>query len=190
MALPSPERLTVARELHDGLAQDLVGIGYSLDILLAHESLDVVARQRVRETRLHVDDVLAKVRTELLNLRSPESISLVSQIEGLAQTILGDIPYSLRLEESHISSEITHELLLITTEILRNAVAHSRATHVAIKLYPVNNRTCLEISDNGIGGAQMKDGRFGLKGIIERVEAIQGSISIEDIDGTHIALLV
>jgi signal transduction histidine kinase len=36
----------------------------------------------------------------------------------------------------------------------------------------------------------MKDGRFGLKGIIERVEAIQGSISIEDIDGTHIALLV
>jgi signal transduction histidine kinase len=107
MSLPSPERLTVARELHDGLAQDLVGIGYSLDILLAHESLDRVARQLIRETRLHVDGVIAKVRNELLNLRSPESISLVSQIEELTQSILGDISCSLQLEELHVSSEIS-----------------------------------------------------------------------------------
>ena len=82
------------------------------------------------------------------------------------------------------------ELLAITIEILRNVTQHSRASHVAIDLYPVNNRTCLEIRDNGIGGAQMRDGHFGLSGIVERVHALQGSITIESIEGTHIALLI
>jgi signal transduction histidine kinase len=71
MAIPSPERLTVARELHDGIAQDLVGIGYSLDLLMAEPSLDTSARMQIRRTRLEVDSLIAKVRREILNLRTP-----------------------------------------------------------------------------------------------------------------------
>jgi len=190
VTLPSPERLIVARELHDGLAQDLVGIGYSLDLLLAHSSLDLESRRQIRQTRLNVDEVIAKVRAELFNLRSSNAISIPKKVEGLAYSILGDIPFSLELEDLHLDSEIGYEVIAVIKEILRNVRAHSRATHVAIKLYPVNNRICVEIRDNGIGGAHMKDGHFGLEGIIERIQAIQGSISIQNIDGTQITLLV
>jgi signal transduction histidine kinase len=62
MGFPSHERLTVARELHDGIAQDLVGISYSLDLLLAETSVDTRARRQIRQTRLEVDSLIAKVR--------------------------------------------------------------------------------------------------------------------------------
>jgi signal transduction histidine kinase len=101
-----------------------------------------------------------------------------------------EIPVDFELEEVLLSSAHADELLSISTEILRNTAQHSRATHVAINLYPVNNRTCLEISDNGIGGAQVKDGHFGLSGVIERVHNLQGSITIESIEGTRIALII
>ena len=57
MALPSAERLAIARELHDGIAQDLVGIGYSLDLLLADPESSQESRSQLRRARLEVDDV-------------------------------------------------------------------------------------------------------------------------------------
>jgi DNA-binding CsgD family transcriptional regulator len=54
MEMPSPERVRIAQELHDGIAQDLVGIGYSLDALLSPQSFSATdiagAIKRTRET--------------------------------------------------------------------------------------------------------------------------------------------
>ena len=69
MEMPSPERVRIARELHDGIAQDLVGIGYSLDLLLSEESLSNNARTEIRSTRFAVDELIGKVRREILHLR-------------------------------------------------------------------------------------------------------------------------
>ncbi len=190
MAFPSHEQLAVARELHDGIAQDLVGVGYSLDLLLAEPSLDTTARAQVRHTRLEIDALIAKVRREILNLRSPEKVSLSDRIREIAAALIPGISLEFASEEVTLSVAFADELLAITTEILRNTAQHSRATRVVMNLYPVNNRTCLEISDNGIGGAQLKDGHFGLSGVIERVHNLQGSITIESIEGTRIALLI
>ena len=190
MALPSYEKLAIARELHDGIAQDLVGIGYSLDLLLAEPGLDTFARAQVRHTRLEIDALIAKVRSEILNLRSPTEVLLTDRIREIALVQIPDTPVDFAMEDVLLSSTYSDELLSISTEILRNIAQHSRATHVAINLYPVNNRTCLEISDNGIGGAQVKEGHFGLSGIIERVHNLQGSITIESIEGTRIALII
>jgi hypothetical protein len=190
MDLPTSERLNVARELHDGIAQDLVGIGYSLDLLLAEPSLSNAARRQMRQTRLEVDSLITKVRRQMLSLRSHAKTSLSERIHQLAHSILTEISYTITLEEVAISTDQIEELLIITTEILRNAAQHSRATHVAINLYPVNNRTCLEISDDGIGGARVKDEHFGLTGVMERVQNLQGSITIDSNEGTRIALLL
>ena len=190
MAFPSRERLTVARTLHDGIAQDLVGIGYSLDLLLAEPSLDSAARIRIRNTRLEVDSLIAKVRGEILNLRAPQKVAISERIRELTQTLIPHIQIEFNSDDVVLSPYLIDELISITTELLRNIAQHSRATHVAINLYSVNNRTCLEICDNGIGGAQVKDGHFGLSGVTERVHNLHGSITIESTEGTRIALLV
>lgn len=190
MEMPSPERVRIARELHDGIAQDLVGIGYSLDVLLSEESLSNNARTEIRTTRFAVDELISKVRREILHLRKISSAPLNNALQSLVAELLIPCEVSLRLEEVPLAESAHSELILIATEILRNCSAHSRATHIGINLYPVNNRTCLEVIDNGIGGAHVKDGHYGISGIIERVHALGGSLTIESTEGTRIAILI
>lgn len=190
MEIPSPERVRIARELHDGIAQDLVGIGYSLDLLLSEESLSSLARNEIRTTRFAVDDLIGKVRKEILNLREKSTEGIHTSIRRLALELAAEFEVSVNAVEVPLKDVSKNEFLAIATEILRNAVAHSRATQIGINLYPINNRTCLEVIDNGIGGAHMKDNHFGISGIIERVDALGGSITIESNDGTRIAILI
>ena len=64
------------------------------------------------------------------------------------------------------------------SEILRNVEEHAHASHLSI-----------QITDNGIGGAQSKEGSFGLTGIRERIASIGGDIRIDsDQQGTKISI--
>jgi signal transduction histidine kinase len=186
----TPERIKLAQELHDGIAQDLVGIGYSLDLLLSEESLSSKSRADVRATRFAVDELIAKVRAEILELRKSDSTPLHLRIEQLVGSLPLDPEIALHVEEVNATAQESTEILAIVLEILRNCQSHSRATHIGINLYTVNNRICLEVIDDGIGGANVHDGHFGLPGLIERVHNLGGSITIESIEGTRIAILI
>lgn len=190
MATSSTQRLAIARELHDGIAQDLVGIGYSLDLLLAEPGLSNVVRSQLRTTRLHTDALIAKVRREIFDLRTHSSGTFTDSLTLIASKLLGEISVEIHSDEVPLEEDSATELLAIASEILRNISQHSRATHVDINLYNVNNRTCLEISDDGIGGAEMKNGHFGLQGIMERVEKIGGCATFDSKNGTKIAILL
>lgn len=188
MKAPTPERLRVAQELHDGIAQDLVGIGYSLDLLLAEESLTGSARHQIRKNRLEVNQLIEKVRREIYQLRKPEIHNLSQAIADFAASSATPIHASL----SHVSlTDLqVEELTRIALELLRNAVAHARATEIYIDIYPLNNHTCLEVIDDGIGGIEMKEGHFGLIGLSERVESLGGSLHIESAQGTKVTVLI
>jgi len=188
--MSTPERLRVARELHDGIAQDLVGIGYSLDLLLSDEELTNKARSELRATRLSVDELVSKVRDEILALRRELKTPFHRALIELSERLVTKIELSVQVEEVLIRPETESELLAIASEILRNAATHSGATHIGVFFYPIDNRACLEIVDNGIGGAALHDGRYGIQGIIERVEAMDGIITMESMKGTRISILL
>jgi NarL family two-component system sensor histidine kinase LiaS len=182
--MTTSERLRLARELHDGIAQDLVGLGYSLDLLLAHETLDAPSRASIRTSRLHVDELMAKVRREILNLRSAAEQSFAASLKVYVQREFSDYALELDISEVDLSEDQGSELFRAVEEMLRNIRAHARATHIAIKLFSLNNRSYLEVSDNGIGGAALKDNHHGLSGITERIQAIGGSVEIENINAS------
>jgi two-component system, NarL family, sensor histidine kinase LiaS len=178
--MSTSERLHLARELHDGIAQDLVGLGYSLDLLIAQDHLPLETRSALRTSRLEIDQLMEKVRREIFNLRKPLSQTLHSALEELVKQQRGDFTINLEMGEVDSSPEVAAEIIAIATELLRNIGLHARASHVDVKLYPVNNRICLQISDDGIGGVMLKDGHWGIAGITERVNIFNGSIAIED----------
>ncbi len=190
MAATTPERLRIARELHDGIAQDLVGLGYSLDLILADPEVGSVSRAALRKSRLEIDDLISKVRREILELRRDEQPRFDLSLATLINESAGELELSLQLEEVVLNPDEAHELLQISHEILRNTVAHARATHLEVKLFPINNRLFIEFFDNGVGGADMNTDRWGLKGIIERVKAMGGKITLESQEGTRISILL
>jgi two-component system, NarL family, sensor histidine kinase LiaS len=188
--MSTPERLDVARELHDGIAQDLVALGYSLDLLLATDGLPQSARASIRESRLQVDELMRKVRSEIFNLRSQSQQSISTQLQSLISQEYFDFELELDIESASAPPEVGHEIISIARELLRNVRLHSRASRIGITLYPVNNRIYLQICDNGIGGAIMKDGRWGMTGISERIAKLGGSIVIENNSDTDLGVRI
>ena len=188
--MSTPERLDVARELHDGIAQDLVALGYSLDLLLATDGLPQSARSSIRESRLQVDELMRKVRSDIFNLRSQSQQSISTQLQALVTNEYSDFELDLDIEPASAPPEVGLEIFAIAREILRNVRMHSRASRIGITLYPVNNRIYLQICDNGIGGAIMKDGRWGMTGISERIAKLGGSIVIENNSDTDLGVRI
>ena len=182
--------MRLARDLHDGIAQDLVGLGYQLDLALAHEDLRSSARRELREARFRVDEIMTAVRNQIFQLRSTAGKSFNQRIENEIAILRSPVPINLRCEEIRPLPEIEEDLLYIAVELLRNSITHARATHIEVNLYPLNNRTCLEVRDDGVGGAQMRDGRFGLVGISERVAAHGGNFHITHQHGTRTTVVM
>ena len=156
-------RARLARELHDGIAQDLVGVGYSLDLLLANPETTVEARSQLRTLRFTVTELIDKVRREIHLLRQPSTLTFSEGIKNSAQTLCAGLNLRLQLDEValQLESELCYEVQRIVQEVLRNIVAHARATTVTISLVQATNGLELHICDDGIGGAEASNTGYG-----------------------------
>jgi len=190
----SPARIELARDLHDGIAQDLVALGYELDLLLGATESTVQSRREIRALRFKIDDLIAKVRREMYALRDPEVTTFKEALSELVEEICGDLHVTQTISQISIPNSYQSELKAIATELLRNAKVHSRASHIEVLLKGVENRTYLEVSDNGVGGAQVNTsrlGRLGLVGVKERVEQLHGQLEIISTEnGTRIKVVL
>ena len=174
-------RIELARDLHDGIAQDLVALGYELDLLLGATESTVESRREIRGLRFKVDELISKVRREMYALRDLKVASFQDELKELIAEICGDLEVTQTISQFSIPSSYQSELKAIATELLRNAKVHSGASHIEVLLKGVENRTYLEVSDNGVGGAQVNTshlGRLGLVGVKERVEQLHGQLEI------------
>lgn len=148
------EKVTLAQELHDGIAQDLVALGFSIDRIIAASESESV-KTELRLIRFTISELIAKNRLEIHQLRS-----------------------STDLIATKSTSEFSYEIARVFAEIIRNIERHAKATNLQIT-----------VTDNGIGGAQSKEGSFGLAGIAERVANLNGETLIESNElGTKIVL--
>jgi len=156
----------IARQIHDGIAQDLVALGYSIDQSLGSPELPTSTRAELRVLRFEVSELIEKVRCEILNLRSTRP-----ELAEQALLICGD-----RLGQVSLAIPLGQSLHQIAVELLRNAAEHSGASVINLQTHSRDALTVIEVSDNGIGGVEMKADRFGLVGITEAVVELSGQI--------------
>lgn len=189
----SAARARLARELHDGIAQDLVGVGYCLDLLLANPETTVDSRSQLRTLRFTITELIDKVRREVYFLRQSSTLSLADEIRNAAQTLCAGLELNIELDEgAHpLDSELLYEINRIAQEVLRNIATHAQATSVTISLVQTENVLDLRISDDGVGGAETSETRYGIQGVRDRALAINSSVEIQsDSKGTRIWLRV
>ena len=150
------ERVTLAQELHDGIAQDLVVLGFSIDRAISNCD-DVELKDSLRSIRFTTTELVERVRMQMHELRSSEPLTLPT-----------------------VQADTMFETLRVVQEVLRNIEKHSGATSFDI-----------QITDNGVGGASPKAGSFGLDGIQERVNKLNGEITIaSNQQGTRIGVRI
>jgi signal transduction histidine kinase len=103
-------RVILAQELHDGIAQDLIGLGYSIDSLIA-TTQDVKTKESLRALRFTISELIEKVRQEIHQLRSVSD-----------------------LLEDNTQLDQHFELLRVVSEILRNVSEHSGASNLSLEI--------------------------------------------------------
>jgi nitrate/nitrite-specific signal transduction histidine kinase len=183
------ERQRLARELHDSLIQSL----YSLTLLteggrrLAESGrlespgdyfadLWEIARQSLKEMRL----LIYELRPIAL-----ESAGLVGAIQQRLDAVEGRAGLETRLlvdGELDLPPLVEEALYRIAQEALNNALKHSAATSVTVRLVSRPGHVSLQVRDNGKGfhlPQAGKSGGLGLSSMRERAEGISGELSIE-----------
>ena len=173
---PNTERTRLARELHDGLAQELASLGYRLDQIIGSNNLDNINRTPLRQIRFSISGLINQVRDEIFELRTNESKSFKAQLDQQLSTILShsEITYEIH-GDIQVKSNQRFELIRAVRELVFNAVRHAECSVIQINL--TSNQ--IEIEDNGVGGVNEKQNSYGLLGVRERLAEIGALIDIK-----------
>jgi signal transduction histidine kinase len=173
---PNSERTRIARELHDGLAQELASLGYRLDQIIGDSNLDNKNRYSLRELRFTLTALINQVRDEIFELRTNSSKGLKQQLDDQISVLLSgsDIDYEV-VGDVEIESYKRFELIRAVREIVINARRHSGCSQIALNLSDEK----IVITDNGSGGVTEKSNSFGLTGVQERLTQIGSLLSSE-----------
>ena len=172
------ERIKIAQELHDGIAQDLVGLSYSLDLLLAAPDTPSVTRIELRTILFKVSTLIESVRSEIFNLRAQELISFEYSLRSLLLELKSDVELKIVRDDHVLSSQTEEELLAISRELLRNSIKHSGASVIEISISKSENDIQYTYRDNGKGMNNTKSVGFGIRGIQERCSSIDGTLTL------------
>ena len=170
------ERIKIAQELHDGIAQDLVALSYSLDLLLAAPDTPNDTRIEIRSILFKVSTIINSVRTEIFNLRAEELTSLEQSLQALLRELHSSIELKISEKDCALSTDVRQELLAISRELLRNTVKHSGASVIEIHIEKSENGVRYTYFDDGSGMNSSTDFGLGLSGVRERSASIGGEL--------------
>jgi signal transduction histidine kinase len=179
------ERRRVERDLHDGTQQRLLSISMALG--LAESKLDSdpeAARRVVREARTSLGTALQELR-ELSQGIHPGILTERGLGPALQELAYGaPVPIDLRVAlEERLPAPVEAATYYVVAEALTNVAKYASASAASVRVMRRDGRAVVEISDDGIGGADPTRGS-GLRGLADRVEALGGGLVVESAPGT------
>jgi signal transduction histidine kinase len=195
----SEERLRLAREVHDGVAQDVASLGYLIDNIAVGAS-DPQQVDDVSRLRKEVSRVVAELRNSVFDLRNE-----VGATQGLGQSVASfarhvgshsDLTIHVTLDEStvRLRPRIEAELLRIAQEAINNARRHSGGHNLWVDCRVRPPRAEIEVVDDGEGLGPGRTDSHGLKIMQERADRIGAELQIEsparDGRGTRVRICI
>ena len=189
------ERLRIAREMHDGMAQVLAYVNTKAQAVQQH-----VRRGRLEEADANLEqlaeaarEVYSEVRESILGLRTlaetPEEFSATVEEYLRKWEVHTGVSVNAELQPIvRVGGRTGLELLRILQESLANVRKHAGASEVRVKLASDEEGLTLEVRDNGRGFDTEKEkrgrgGRYGLVTMRGRADGVGGCLGIESSPG-------
>jgi signal transduction histidine kinase len=185
------ERRRIERDLHDGAQQRLVSVAMNLG--RATERFDAdpeAARELVieahRETKAALTDLRELVRgihpAILADRGLDAALSAVVARYPVPVAIVVQVP-------ERPPAPVESTAYFVVAEALTNIAKHARATKATVSIARTGDRLVVEVTDNGVGGADLERGT-GLSGLADRIAAVGGWMRVLSPAGGPTTLMV
>lgn len=199
------ERKRIAREIHDGPAQSLANVVLRTEIverMLGKQEIEMVQHE-VLDLKSQVRISLEEIRKTIFNLRpmALDDLGLVPAVRKFIHDFEDKLKlhtsFEVKGKELRLSSAMEAAIYRLVQEAFTNAAKHASPTYVSCSLLFGPEQIRLVIKDNGVGfnmrslESKAKE-HFGLIGMQERVDLLEGEITIESIEneGTEITIVI
>jgi signal transduction histidine kinase len=182
------ERRRLERNLHDGAQQRLLGLGLALQLARAKVGAET---NGAAELLGEAENELRRALDELRELaRGIHPAILTDQGLGAAVRSLAErstVPVAIVVPDARLGKPVEAAAYFLVSESLANVVKYAHASSVRVNIIRRNGSAVIDIDDNGVGGADPACGS-GLRGLSDRVQALDGTFRIESPagGGTHI----
>ena len=187
------ERNRLALELHDAVSQKLFAVVLEAEAagtLLERDP--AAARTRIAKLQALAQEAQDELRSLVFELRPPDL-----ERDGLAGALRKHVELLRRLQQREIELDVCErlgpdaardgEVLRIAQEALQNALRHSGADRVAVRLHGENGALLLEVEDDGAGfdpdTPGLRSRRLGLTSMEERARRVGGRLAIRSAPG-------
>lgn len=194
------ERRKLSREIHDGPAQMLA------NVMLRSQIIDKVYRespeqgvQEIHDLRKMVRSALYEVRRIIYDLRpmALDDLGLIPTLKKYLSTIeeyndKTKISFVFIGSEKRIPSKFEVALFRLVQEAVQNALKHAEAREIVVKLELTRDHVTVVVKDNGKGFdiREKKKDSFGLIGMRERVDLLEGHLTIDSSVGAGTVIMI
>lgn len=177
------ERRRLAREIHDGVAQEVAALGFVVDDLTARTT-DPEAKEDLRGLRDELTRIVSELRLSIFDLRSDvqPSAGLGAALTGYVRSVGtgSGLTVHLVLDESpyRLPIEAETEILRVAQEAITNARKHARARNLWVTCRVDPPRAFLRVADDGRGMGTPRTDSFGLDVMRERTARLGANLTI------------
>jgi signal transduction histidine kinase len=189
MQIQDGERRRVARDVHDGLGQYLVGVKMGVDQLARRLVNDPQSHESINEISTLLNRAITETRTISHLLHPPllDEIGLESALsvyaDGFAKRSGIAVRVSVASDLGRLDSDIETALFRVVQECLLNVHRHSNSSTASVSLHRENGLLTLQVRDEGVGMSVSQDSNgmglgVGLLGIRERIRQLEGKLEI------------
>jgi two-component system, NarL family, sensor kinase len=193
------ERRRIARDLHDGVVQELAGTAFALSGTARESSLSPELREELTGTSRALRQSLRQLRSLLVEIHPPglDAAGLGAALEDMtAPAASAGITTSVSV--IGVDGAPDHVVTLVwrvAQEAIRNAVRHAHASELTVEVRGDERQVRLTVRDDGVGfdtAAPVPDRSYGLRGLQSLVEDGGGRVQVESVPraGTTVRMAV
>ena len=176
-------RRVLERNLHDGAQQRLVALSLSLRLAQTRITADPVAAEAILESSR---DELALAIEDLRELARGIHPAVLTDrgLEAAVTTLAGrsPVPVEVSIPPERLPGSVEAAAYYVVAEALTNVAKYAQASVAHVRVSRDNGRAFVEVSDDGVGGADATTGS-GLRGLADRVAALDGTLDVESPHG-------